>query len=667
MNPQKHYQALLEDSPEFTAPEDLDAFLSTVYSYHRAGGLVPAALESVLDVVQMLFTGALLTFLLCWIDWGALDGATSLGQAVRFQGVATWFGVLLASFGAYVVWFALASGMRIVRLAGVRDFYTRVLRIDDARLRSVAWSVVLERVIRVPRLCRTRQSVSALDVANRVMREDNYVIAFVNKGLLPLPHWAAQLVGGTQLLATQALEFAFRAVLLPLLMHYAYTSGSAAAAAATATARRSAAMRQAAASIRARARLAAVLCVLVSPFVTLYLFVYTAVNYVAALSTQPAVLAARQWTPLARWRYREFNELPHEFRKRLNRAYEPAQRYCDSFPAYWLAVPARFLSFVLSGFVFALVVLSVVDDKLMLDTEIAFGRAGVWWLTVLGSALALLRAAAPDPNAVYSPDEHLLAVGKITHYMPPRWRDRASEPAVRREFARDYDYRFAVLLRELASIVIMPVLLVWYVPRLAEPLVHFVDVSTVNVEGIGPVCQLALFRLATAGDPLYGSPSAADAPDGALRAQDGKLEKSLLLFRANHPQWRAPAESRALVANLRQFADRRLGNNDNAADDANDDAGFDRLMEASVSLQHNHRRTAAAAAAAAAPPPRSRAAPRSADVDPMEALSDVIEQYHAERAAGAGGAVQRNRTRDDDDLIDDSADFEAGPVRPLDV
>ncbi len=640
----------------------MDAFLSSVYAYHRGGGLVAAAVESASDVLQMLFTASLLTFLVCWIDWSALDGAASLRDAIRFQGVDSWFAVLLASFAAYVVWFALASALRLVRLASVRDFYSRVLRIDDARLRSVDWSVVLERVIRVPRLCRTRQSVSALDVANRIMREDNYVIAFVNKGLLPLPLWAARLVGGTQLLATQALEFAFRAVLLPLLMHYAYTSG-AAAAAGVVTARRSAAMRQAAASIRARARLAAVLCVLVSPFVTLYLFVYTTVKYVAALSTHPAVLAARQWTPLARWRYREFNELPHEFRKRLNRAYEPAQRYCDSFPAYWLAVPARFLSFVLSGFVFVLVVLSVVDDNLMLDTEIAFGRAGVWWLTVLGSALALLRTAAPDPNAVYSPDEHLVAVGKITHYLPPRWRDRASEPAVRREFARDYDFRFAVLLRELASIVIMPVLLVWYVPRLAEPLVHFVDVSTVNVEGVGPVCQLALFRLATAGDPLYGSPSAADAPDGALRAQDGKLEKSLLLFRANHPQWRAPAESRALVHNLRQFADRRLGHaaahNDDAGDD---DAGFDRLMEASVSLQR-HR----PAGAAASPPLRSRA-PRSADVDPMEALSDVIEQYHAERAATlADGAVRRNRTRDDDDLIDDSADFEAGPVRPLDV
>jgi autophagy-related protein 9 len=419
---------------------------------------------------------------------------------------------------------------------------------------------------------------------------------------------------------------------------------------------------------------ARLLCIVISPFVSLYLFVHTMVKYVAALSTQPAVVAARQWTPLARWRYREFNELPHEFRKRLNRAYEPAQRYCESFPVIWLAVPASFLSFVVSGFIFALVALSLIDDNVMINADVALGRSGVWWLTVLGSVLALLRSIAPDPNAVYSPDEHLAAVCKVTHYMPQRWRGRAGDPAVRREFARDYDYRLAVLVRELISIAVAPLLLAWYVPRIAEPLVHFVDVSTVNVPGVGSVCQLALFRLnAGGGDPLYGSPVSGVAPEGGLRAQDGKLEKSLLLFRANHPQWRAPAESRGLVDNLRQFAERRLGTAPSArAVEGGDD--FDQLMEASVGLQ----RRAVPAGGAAAPPPvaayvphqlgtrrRGAAALRvtgefDENIDPMEALTEVIEQYHAEREA-AGDASAGHRSD-----IDDSADFDAGPVRPLD-
>jgi autophagy-related protein 9 len=223
-------------------------------------------------------------------------------------------------------------------------------------------------------------------------------------------------------------------------------------------------------------------------------------------------------------------------------------------------VPASFLSFVVSGFVFALVVLSLIDDNVMINADVALGRSGVWWLTVLGSALALLRSVAPDPNAVYSPDEHLAAVCKVTHYMPQRWRNRAGDAAVRREFARDYDYRLAVLVREL------------HLDRHCTCAVGVVRAA--HRRAARALCRRlhrqrgrrrlgvpagALSLTAGGGDPLYGSPATGAAPEGGLRAQDGKLEKSLLLFRANHPQWRAPAESRGLVDNLRQFAERRLG------------------------------------------------------------------------------------------------------------
>ena len=69
---------------------------------------------------------------------------------------------------------------------------------------------------------------------------------------------------------------------------------------------------------------------------------------------------------------------------------------------------------------------------------------------------------------------------------------------------KDYDYRLAVFVRELLSLCIAPVLFFYYVPRLAEQLVHFVDVATISVPGVGPVCQLALFRLARHGDPSFG-------------------------------------------------------------------------------------------------------------------------------------------------------------------
>jgi hypothetical protein len=71
----------------------------------------------------------------------------------------------------------------VSRLMSIRDFYSRILRIDDARLRQMDWSASAgapdSRA--APRVALISQSLH-LDITNRIMRVDNYVIAMVNKG-----------------------------------------------------------------------------------------------------------------------------------------------------------------------------------------------------------------------------------------------------------------------------------------------------------------------------------------------------------------------------------------------------------------------------------------------------------------------------------------------------
>jgi autophagy-related protein 9 len=46
----------------------------------------------------------------------------------------------------------------------------------------------------------------------------------------------------------------------------------------------------------------------------------------------PSSIGSRQYTPYARWKFREFNELLHLFERRLDESYEPAKEYIDQFP-----------------------------------------------------------------------------------------------------------------------------------------------------------------------------------------------------------------------------------------------------------------------------------------------------------------------------------------------
>jgi autophagy-related protein 9 len=126
-----------------------------------------------------------------------------------------------------------------------------------------------------------------------------------------------------------------------------------------------------------------------SPFIFVYLLVYiffkygevsirVYVTFATNLLSLPkevrrtpgSILGFREWTPLARWKFREFNELPHYFQNRLNACYLTANHYIANFPAPLLTIPASFIGFMAGSVVAVMVVLGLVDDDILVYAEV---------------------------------------------------------------------------------------------------------------------------------------------------------------------------------------------------------------------------------------------------------------------------------------------------------
>lgn len=56
----------------------------------------------------------------------------------------------------------------------------------------------------------------------------------------------------------------------------------------------------------------------------------------------PSHIGGRGYTPYAQWKFREFNELPHLFKRRLNESYETASMYIGQFPNEKITLLARY-------------------------------------------------------------------------------------------------------------------------------------------------------------------------------------------------------------------------------------------------------------------------------------------------------------------------------------
>jgi autophagy-related protein 9 len=257
--------------------------------------------------------------------------------------------------------------------------------------------------------------LNALDIANRIMRQENYMIALLNKDTLdmtvPLPRLLLLGWDGRQMFtqvlqwnlsfcigdyvfaeADQGREHCVKKEFLNDVDRTALIAG-----------------------LRRRFILMSLVNLMLAPFifVTLILFSFfkygevciSSVNspHIQEFHKNPTMLSSRAYSEIAKWKFRDFNELEHLYQRRLNASYPKAMRYINQFPQYKLAIIAKFISFVSGSLALALTLMSIVDEDVLISFHLTPGRSVLWYLGILGIIWTAARAFVPDRTIpVYS-------------------------------------------------------------------------------------------------------------------------------------------------------------------------------------------------------------------------------------------------------------------------
>ncbi|KAG9318602.1 autophagy protein Apg9-domain-containing protein [Chiua virens] len=198
---------------------NLDAFLQEVYQYYEGKGIYSIAMARGLNLLTVGFVIAFSTFLLGCVDYNRItrDKVIRLSDAVvdrcvtKFSGVTLLFFLL---FTAFYVWQVVSFAMDVLRLVDMYRFYTHLLHIPDADISTISWPEIVRRIGAIREenpntaissaanrhaATPATASLDAHDIANRIMRQENYLIALFNKELLdlrvPLPPALKKILG----------------------------------------------------------------------------------------------------------------------------------------------------------------------------------------------------------------------------------------------------------------------------------------------------------------------------------------------------------------------------------------------------------------------------------------------------------------------------------------
>ncbi|XP_043825123.1 autophagy-related protein 9B [Dromiciops gliroides] len=552
--------------------QNLDSFFTKLYNYHQRNGFACMLLEDTFQLGQFVFVVTFTTFLLRCVDYdvlfanrpvnhtrpsvpgpdrtsGILQGKVTLSDAIL---PAAQCAQRIRSSSFLIFLLFLASGFWLFRLLrslcnllnywDIRTFYREALHIPPEDLSKVPWAEIQSRLLALQRgggLCVLPRPLTELDVHHRILRYPNYLVALANKGLLParcpLP-W-----GGSATFLSQGL-----ALNLDLLLFRGPISLFRGGWALPSTYKRSCQRRALATRLRRTLLLLALANLALCPLVLAWQGLHAFFSHAELLRREPGALGMRRWSRLARLQLRHFNELPHELRARLARAYRPAARYLRAAapPAPLSALLARHAGFFAGALLAVLLVLTVYDEDVLAVEHVLTAMTG------LGVALTVARCFIPEEELLgRSPKSLLQAALAHMHYLP-------EEPGPTREanshhqMSQLLQYKAVSLLEELLSPVLTPLaLLFWFRPRALE-FIDFFRHFTVDVAGVGDVCSFALMDVRRHGHPQWLSAGQTEA-SVSQRAEGGKTELSLMRFSLAHPRWRPPGHSSRFLEQLR--------------------------------------------------------------------------------------------------------------------
>ncbi|KAF2007876.1 APG9-domain-containing protein [Amniculicola lignicola CBS 123094] len=525
---------------------DLDGFLSEVYTYYQGCGKWSILLRRILNLLQTGFVVAFLTFLGWCIDYPKIVRSTKMEEILVPQCMKKMHGFWLFALFVFFVWwtYSLVQFFRdIPKLNTMHDFYHYLLEIPDRDIQTVQWQHIVGRIMALrdhnlstasnlsPEIRKlldhkSRQRLDAIDIASRLMRRDNYLIALFNKEILdvtiPIPFL------GNRYIFSETTEWHVNIAI----MDFVFSQGNQFDPAFLKERNR----RDLVKKLERRLWVIGLLSIVCAPFTVSFVLASYLFKYFTEYHKDPSQLNTRDFTPFAQWKFREFNELPHLFAQRRNMAYPYANLYLAQFPKDKTEQISAFVAFIAGALTFALGIVTLFDPELFLSFEITPGKTALFWLGALTTVYRIARGSSPQEDQVADPAYYLTHVNYHTHYEPASWGDRLHTDEIRAEFAQLYQPKILIFAEEVLSMIITPFLLMFRLPQCSERIVDFFREFSIHVDGLGVVCSYSTFPFNNKGGnnntPANrgGRPEDPDLREDYFMAKDNKMLASYYGF-----------------------------------------------------------------------------------------------------------------------------------------
>lgn len=484
---------------------DLDDFFIRLYKYHQKSGFSCLVCGQILELFQIVYSVFLPIFFLNYVDYDILfknkpppASPDNPAAKVHIYDVIKPYSTvtiphiqLFAIFLAFIflAWKTIKTIHSFIVNLAIRQFYKNVLHINDCS--SLTWQDVQTRIINSRQNFLAQDShLTELDIHNRILRHSNYMIALINRGVLPI-YYRVPFIGETTFFTQSFLYncqlLFFRGPFKCIFEENWLITDDV----------KNASHRQLVAKkLDRNIMILAMINLSLFPVLLVWQILYFFYSNAALVKRDPVVLGLRNWSLYSRWFCRHFNELEHQLNDRLNHAYKPAKNYMDAFTSPLLEIIARCIKFV-AGSTFAIILLlTIYDEDVIQVVHLLTFITGLWlvWSTASGFI-------PPDIPPRFTKTELYEQILQNIHYVPHNY--PPFTPQARSSMGELFQYKIVKLLEDLLGTVATPYIMVRHLRSRSLEIVDFFRNYTIEILGTGDVCVFSMMNIKENGNPVW--------------------------------------------------------------------------------------------------------------------------------------------------------------------
>ena len=459
---------------EFSTTNYDNVFLMRIYQYYYHKGFNNIILKQITNLLNTIFIVLFTLFLLNCIDYERIlkmDSKMYLYEFIHWNNFFTKMGFFSVICFIILVIFSAAKIIKLINSYKtykiIRNYYNCIFLISDDELQSLEWNDVVKKMtnnVNIP-------FISSYTIANQIMRKENYIIALISNHIISCKYFS------------KIIEISFIYCVIDYFFDERYNIRD--------TLFYSGNHLEIIAHIKRRLKIMGFLYFLFMPFIFIYYLFHAIFKYGETFYNQPELLGTRKWSIASYWLFREYNELDHIFKNRLEEGKKCANTYIEQFYSRLLETIVKFIIFICSAFLIVLILTSLLNEAIVMKLYISKNQSVLWYIGILGTVITLCKTFV-HKKCNGNPNEIMEEIVNKVKYLPEKWIENAHKSYIKDEFTKYYQYQIYIIIKECITIILIPYIL-WNYCSDVDKIYYFLLNNTVHNEVLGYVCKFSIF------------------------------------------------------------------------------------------------------------------------------------------------------------------------------